>query len=485
MAGVTRRKFLKQSAALAGGTLLLSTSTHRVLGANERINVGCAGIRGRGGSHIGAFLGMSDCDVTWLIDVDKKVLDSVAGSVEKKRGKKCNLTQDIRKALEDKDLDAISIATPNHWHALMTIWAVQAGKDVYVEKPCTHTVVEGRIGSEIIRKSKQIVQTGTQRRSEGGWAKMVEVTKSGQLGKLLISHGYASKTRGSIGFKEPKDPPPELAWDIWLGPAPAQPYHENIVHYNWHWFWDFGNGEIGNQGVHQTDVARWAIPGATHPTTVFSIGSRCGYKDQGQTPNTQLTVYQYGETLLVFEVCGLVGGKGKAGEGGVPDIGRVSNDFVYEAGTVVDTNKFTPKDSSKKAEMPKIAVKLGPGNGPFGNFIAACRSRRKEDLNAPFEEGHYSAALCHLGNISYRLGKDVKWTKGAKLFEQDYANEAWARVEEHLVKNRGLNLEEWPLRVGLALKFDPKTEKFIGAPPEADAMLTRPPRKPFDVPEKA
>jgi len=358
----------------------------------------------------------------------------------------------------------------------MTIWTVQAGKDMYVEKPATHNVHEGRICTDIIAKSKQIVQTGTQRRSEKRWAQMVEVTKSGKLGKLLISHGFASKPRGSIGFKKIEKPPANLDWNMWVGPAPMQPYHKNLVHYNWHWFWDFGNGEIGNQGVHQTDCARWAIPGATHPTFVLSLGGRVGYKDQAQTPNTQLTVYTYGDTLLFFEVCGLVDGKTR----------RVSNDFVYEAGKVIDGGKFIPNDSHKDAKMPSVDVKLGPGSGPFGNFIAAMRSRKKEDLNAPFEEGHYSASICHLGSISYRLGKQVAWNKvGKKPFEQDYANEQWLRICEHLVKNRKLNLSEWMCHIGLPLKFDPKTEKFIDAPAAANRMLTRPPRKPFDVPETA
>jgi len=481
MSRMNRRKFMKQSLAMAGASFVVSHAGHRVLGANEIIHVGIGGCGGRGGSHLGAYLGAKETDVMYCIDVDGKRAESAAAKAGKKQGKTPLAVQDIRKALEDKNLNAISCATCNHWHTLMTIWTVQAGKDIYVEKPATHNVFEGRICTDIIAKSKQIVQTGTQRRSEKRWAQMVEVTKSGKLGKLLVSHGFASKPRGSIGFKKPERPPANLDWNLWVGPAPMQPYHGNLVHYNWHWFWDFGNGEIGNQGVHQTDCARWAIPGATHPTFVFSLGGRIEYKDQGQTPNTQLTVYDYGDTILLFEVCGLVGGKGDD-----KGIRRVSNDFVYEAGTVVDGGKFTPNDSHKDAEMPSVDVKLGPGSGPFGNFIAAMRSRKKEDLNAPFEEGHYSASICHLGNISYRLGREMKWSDVKKKpFDNDHANERWERICEHLVKNRGLRLGEWPCRVGLPLKFDPKTEKFIDAPAVATRMLTRPPRKPFDMPKTA
>ena len=481
MSRMNRRKFMKQSLAMAGASFVVSHAGHRVLGANEIIHMGIGGCGGRGGSHLGAYLGAKETDVMYCVDVDMKRAESAAAKAGKKQGKTPLAVQDIRRALDDKNLNGISCATCNHWHTLMTIWTVQAGKDIYVEKPATHNVHEGRICTDIIAKSKQIVQTGTQRRSEKRWAQMVEVTKSGKLGKLLISHGFASKTRRSIGFKEFSDPPANLDWNLWVGPAPMQRYHGNLVHYNWHWFWDFGNGEIGNQGVHQTDCARWAIPGATHPMFVFSLGGRIEYKDQGQTPNTQLTVYDYGDTILLFEVCGLVGGKGND-----KGIRRVSNDFVYEAGTVVDGSKFTPNDSHKDAQMPSVDTKLGPGGGPFGNFIEAMRSRKKEDLNAPFEEGHYSASICHLGNISYRLGRETKWSDVKKKpFDDDYANERWERISEHLVKNRGLKLGEWPCRVGLPLKFDPETEKFIDAPAAATRMLTRPPRKPFDVPETA
>jgi len=482
MSRVSRRTFMKRSLAMAGAGFVVSHAGHRVLGANETIHMAIAGCGGRGGGHLKEYLKMKDVDVTWCVDPDAKRAGSAADRAKKQQGKTPNVTADLRKALEDKDLDGVSCASCNHWHTLLTIWTVQAGKDMYVEKPATHNVHEGRVCTDLISKSKQIVQTGTQRRSSSHWAKMQEVTRSGELGKLLISHGFASKTRKSIGFKEFSDPPPNLDWNLWVGPAPMQRYHGNLVHYNWHWFWDFGNGEIGNQGVHQTDCARWAIPGATHPTFVFSLGGRIGYKDQGQTPNTQLAVYDYGDTLFLFEVCGLVGGS----KGDEKDVKRVSNDFIYEAGTVVDGGKFKPNDRHKDAKMPDVAVELGPGGGPFGNFVAAMRSRKKEDLNAPFEEGHYSAAICHLGNISYRLGREMKWSDVKKKpFDNDFANERWQRIAEHLVKNRGLKLDEWPCRVGLPLKFDPKTETFVDAPPEANRMLTRPPRPPFDVPVSA
>jgi len=517
MSKVTRRKFLKQSAALAGATFAIGTLSRPVLGANNRINIGVAGVGGRGGGHLGTYLGMKDVEVTYCIDVDANrarggmrraeshlvnqlmkarkykapKLPKNAPKAERERARAEHAAkmaqfkktveprvpkyvQDVRIALDDKNLDALSCATTNHWHTLMTIWAVQAEKDMYVEKPCTHNIFEGRIATEIIAKSKQIVQTGHQYRSQTRWATMLALTKSGKLGKLLISHGFASKPRGTIRFAKPETPPTWLDWNLWVGPAPMQPYHRNLVHYNWHWFWDFGNGEIGNQGVHQTDIARWAIADSTYPTSVFSIGGRIGYKDMAQTPNTQLTVYDYGETLLVFEVCGLVDRKTR----------RVSNDYVYEAGRVVNGSKFYPKDGKgKTAPLPGVDVHVFPGR-EFGNFINCVRSRKKEELNAPFLEGHYSAAICHLGNISYRLGKEVNFGSLDKPFEQDYANEQWERLKKHLIENRKLKLDQWKGRLGRVLKFDPKTERFVDCP-EADKLLTRPPRKPFDVPAKA
>ena len=513
MSRVTRRTFLKGSLA-AGATFAIGVTARPVLGASNRVNFGVVGVGGRGGGHLGSFMGMKDVEATWCVDVDMnraksgqrrgagalaKALAAADGHKEPKVAKNApkeekdaarkkweailsrykgavearapKATQDIRTALDDKELDAISIATPNHWHTLATLWAVQAEKDVYVEKPATHNVFEGRVCTDLIAKSKQIVQTGTQRRSDTHWAKMAELTKSGKLGKLLVSHGFSSKPRGSIGTAQPEPPPEWLDWNLWLGPAPMQPYHSKLVHYNWHWFWDFGNGEIGNQGVHQTDVARWAIPGATHPTRVFSIGGRIGYKDIGQTPNTQLTVYQYGETLMVFEVCGLVSRKTM----------RVSNDFIYEAGRVVDGGEFYPKDGGgKTASLPKVDAQVFPG-GNFGNFINCVRSRKREELNAPFLEGHYSAAICHLGNISYRLGKPVKFSSFDKPFAEDHANDAWERLRKHLVETRKLDLAQCDGRVGLTLDFDPETETFIKAPPQATAMLTRNYRRPFVV----
>ncbi len=258
--------------------------------------------------------------------------------------------QDIRKALEDKNLDAVSVATPNHWHALITIWACQAGKDVYVEKPCSHELHEGRMALTAARKYNRIVQHGTQSRSSAKVAQIVELVKSGTFGKLLVSRGLCYKPRKSIGFKPVTAPPSEVDFNIWLGPAPERGFNANLVHYNWHWFWDFGNGDIGNQGVHEMDMARWMIPGAKLPKSVQSLGGRFGYHDQGETPNSQIALFDYGDTQLIFEVRGLDTDAYK-GE-------KIGNTLHFESG-VIAGGKFYPKGSTKAEPLPK-----GPKSRP-------------------------------------------------------------------------------------------------------------------------
>jgi predicted dehydrogenase len=475
----------------AGVGLTLASPFSRVRGANEAVRVAVVGINGRGGSHISAFGDMQGVQVAALCDVDRKVLDSMAGAFEKKHGRKVETYVDIRKLLEDKNIDAISIATPNHWHSLATIWACQAGKDVYVEKPCSHNVFEGRKCVEAASKYKRIVQHGTQSRSSSGWARQVAAIASGKYGKLLVSKAWASKNgsgRWSIGFKPVKEPPESLDFNIWLGPAPEQPYHENIVHYNWHWFWDFGNGEIGNQGVHQMDIARWAIPNSTLPKSVISMGGRWvnsteghpPFTDQAQTPNCQLTIMDFGGPLLVFEVIGLVERAGLDGKAYPKNVG---NEFYLEAG-VIRGGKFYPKGSDKAEDLVAVDVEMGPGGDDhFANFIEAVRSRKVEDLNADIAKAHLSAACCHLGNISYRLGEQVAGTTRPDVLDKhEEIGKSWETVMETVKGTLGLDLSKSTYRLGPMLKFDPEAEKFVGSP-KADMLLTRPYRKPFVVPE--
>jgi len=328
------------------------------------------------------------------------------------------------------------------------------------------------------------VQHGTQSRSSSGIAKQIAAVHSGRYGKLLVSKCYCCKPRWSIGFKPVKTPPSELDFDLWLGPAPKQAYHENLVHYNWHWFWDFGNGDSGNQGVHEVDVARWAIRGATLPRSVVTMGGRYvnepNYKDQGQTPNMELSVFDFGGTLLVFETRGLVARKKEDARTAAFPF-KVANEFYLEAGAIIG-GKFYPKGKKQAEPLVDVPFHVSP-NGPFGNFIDCVRSRKQELLNAEILNGHYSSALCHLGNISYRLGKEIGFSEKPAVGSDERILDSVKAIEENLHGALGVDLAKTKYLIGPKLAFDPKAEKFIGNP-QADKLLTRPYRAPYVVPEK-
>ncbi len=372
MARISRRRFIKTSAATSAAfglfTIAGTKSSGRVLGANETVRVGVAGVNGRGQSHLKAFAGeLKDHNVavTYIIDPDTRLFASRRAAVQKLAGNEPQCVVDIRAALDDKNLDAVSVATCNHWHSLITIWACQAGKDVYVEKPISHNIFEGRKCVEAAARHGRVVQHGTQQRSSLERAREIAALQSGKYGKLLVSKGYCCKPRWSIGTKSPEAPPAGFDFNIWLGPAPERPYQTNLVPYNWHWFWDTGNGDIGNQGVHEIDVARWAIKDATLPKSVWSLGGRFAYEDQGQTPNTQMAVFDYGDALLVFEVRGLVGDKTE-----LPN--KVSNEY-YTTDGVIRGGLFYRNGESQGVKVEGPEVQVTPG-GPFGSFIQAVRS---------------------------------------------------------------------------------------------------------------
>ncbi len=465
----TRRSFLKSTLAASTFAIGGTKSSGRIMGANETIRAAVAGLNGRGGSHVGDLARMKDVQVVALVDPDPATYAARIKQVEIEGHNTPITVQDVRRILDDKSVDLLTIATPNHWHALMTIWACQAGKDVYVEKPCSHNVHEGRLAVEAARKHARIVQHGTQGRSEKRWAQVAEIARTGKLGKLLLSRGLCYKRRESIGTKPDAAPPARLDFNLWLGPAQTVAFNPNYVHYNWHWFWPFGNGDIGNQGVHQMDVARWMIPGATLPSEVMTWGGRFGYKDQGETPNTEVTIMHFGDVPLVFEVRGL---ETDAFQGE-----KVGNILHFEGGIVTD-KAFHPADSQKAAPLPAAEATRGPGRSHFDNFIAAVRSRKQEDLNADILEGHYSSALCHLANISYQLGRDLE-TDYATLKTDPTWGDAVLRAREHLEKN-GVALEGLKARIGPTLQFDATSEQFVsGNSEKANALLTRDYRAPF------
>jgi predicted dehydrogenase len=469
----TRRQFLKTS-AFVGATFAIggTKSSGNVLGSNERVRIAVAGLNGRGQSHLDGFSKNKGSEVTYVVDPDQRTHTRSIEKIKKDGGNTPTALADIRKVLEDPNVDAISVATPNHWHALMTIWGCQAGKDVYVEKPCSHNIHEGAIAVQAAEKYKRIVQHGTQNRSNSNWWKAVAAVHSGEYGKLKTAYGYCYKKRGSIGMKEVSAPPADLDFNIWLGPAPEQPYHGNLVHYNWHWFWDTGNGDIGNQGVHQMDVALWGIKDATWPKSVTCVGGRFGYTDQGQTPNTQIALFDYGETKLIFEVRGL------------QSPSKVDNMFVLEEGTIKQ-GKFFPNGKTEGEPIVEKPYTMGPGGGDhFGNFVEAVKSRKVGDLNAPITVAHYSSGLCHLANNSFRLGKDEDFGPADKAFKDSpVAADSLSSMEEHLVNENGLKLNDIKCRVGRTLALTPDAAKFF-ADPQANALYSREYRKPFAVPEK-
>ncbi len=489
MSRQTRRSFLKKTAAIGLGATFTIAGTKcsgRVFGANDKVRIGCAGINGRGQSHIGGYCGSKNAEITYLIDVDRRLWDRNQKAIKERTGNTPKCVVDIREALDDKNLDAISIATPNHWHALMSIWGCQAGKHVYVEKPCCHNVFEGRKLAEAAEKYGVVVQHGTQQRSDQNRANEMAALHSGQYGEVLIAKGYCCKPRWSIGFKENKQPPKELDFNLWLGPAPEQPYNENLVHYNWHWFWDTGNGDMGNQGVHQTDVALWGLgKDNTLPNSVWSLGGRWvetpDWKDQGQTPNMLMSVFDFGGPLVVFETRGLVENQPEGATKKFPF--KVDNEFYTSEGVMI-SGTFYPKGGKQPVKVEFKGPKVTPG-AEFESFITAVRAGDPKLCNAPIIKGHFASAICHLGNVSYRLGTEMSFEeKPAYLGDKKEVLDTLEMIKENLVGS-GVKLEKTKYCLGPVLKIDPKAEQFVGDHAEAaNKLLTREYRKPFVVPNE-
>jgi predicted dehydrogenase len=446
----------------------------------DKIRVLVMGCGGRGGSHVDAYAGKDDSVVVALCDPDQRRMESYAKRVgEKQPGMpEPHMEQDVRKLLEDKDIDVVSIATCNHWHALGAIWAIQAGKDVYVEKPCSHNVSEGRRIVEFARRHNRIVQHGTQSRSDGAVRAAIDFIHQGGIGKLQLARALCYKRRPTIGDTQGPQPiPPEIDYNLWLGPAPEKPLEREHLHYDWHYFWDYGNGDIGNQGVHQMDIAAWGLSAKELPRAVQSAGGRLGYKDDGETPNTLLSLYDYGDAgKLLFEVRGLETEK-------VLNV-NVGNIFYGTEGYVVIGPDTGPAAYTPDGE--KMQSLRGSGRDHFANFIKAVKSRKMEDLNAEIAIGHVSAALCHLGNVSYRVGSEKPLGKDdlELLGGNDAAARTWHRTRRHLEKN-GVDLAKENYVLGKALTIDPRAEQFTGeGAAEANPLLTRKYRQPFVVPDK-
>lgn len=451
----------------------------QVPGANSDIRVGVIGFKSRGQDHLSGLQSVKGVRIAALCDVDQEILAKEVQKFEQKQNPVQGYT-DLRKMIENKDLDVITVATPNHWHSLATIWACQAGKDVYVEKPVSHNVFEGRKAVEAARKYKRIVQTGTQSRSNPGMREAVEYIQKGNLGKILWVRGLCYKRRASIGKVDgPQPVPANIDYDLWCGPSPMVPLMRKNLHYDWHWVWETGNGDLGNQGIHQMDISRWILGEDALSPEVFSVGGRLGYVDDGTTPNTQIVFHNYKKAPLIFEVRGLPArtdskdmDKYRGASVGV--VVQCENGSVsipsYNSATVLDNDGKEIKKFSGTASH-------------YDNFIAAVRARKHELLTADILEGHLSSALCHTGNISYQIGKKSEPDAIREKIKGDkIAEEAFGRMTEHLAAN-DVDISKSLVTLGPVLKMDPQSEKFTNSQ-EANKLLTREYRKPYVVPEK-
>ncbi len=497
---LSRRAFLKTSTLAAAGLALSARSWGQVTGANSDIRVAVAGLNGRGKAHLKSLSGLKGVRIVALCDVDSAVL---AKTVQSYPGAKTYAN--VRELLASPDIDAITIATPNHWHSLMGIWACQAGKDVYVEKPISHNVWEGRQFAAAAQKYQRVVQAGTQIRSGEGMREAVSWIRSGALGKITAARGFCYKRRDSIGKTSgPQPVPATIDYDLWSGPAPLTPPHRNSakngpVHYDGHWIWAYGNGDVGNQGIHQMDVARWFLGEAGLPRHTWSVGGRLGYDDDGQTPNTQVVVHDYATAPLIFEVRGLPAKSGltvsTAGLSGAEAAGAgastmdkyrgvsVGNVIDCEGGYLVTGSYFSAQAYDRDGKLMK---EFKGEDRHMANFIDVVRSRKTADLYGPIDEGHISSALCHLGNISHQVGGALP---PAALKDKIKGNaalvEASGRMNEHLVAN-GVELTKTPVTLGALLALDPTAERFTGeGSAAANALLTREYRESFVVPQLA
>jgi predicted dehydrogenase len=422
------------------GSALAAGAASPLFGSpSDTVRMGCIGIGGRGAAHIAGFGRLPNVELAAIADIDDAHVANGLSQIAKAGWKKPQTYTDFRKILDDKSIDAISIATPNHWHTLMTVWACQAGKDVYVEKPCSHNIFEAKQIVAAARKYERMVQMGSQIRSSAAVQEAIAKLRAGdEFGEIYMARGLCFKWRDTIGKKPVSPVPAGVDYDLWTGPAPLRPFTQNRFHYNWHWFWDTGNGDLGNQGIHEMDIARWGL-GVKYPLKASAIGGHFMFDDDQETPNTLSCAFEFDQggkkRLLEFEVRHwMSNGEAKIEDRGFNTIGNI---FYGSKGYLAVDTYSSYKSWLGKTQQP------GPGRNEGGdhflNFIEAVRSRKRETLRAEIEEGAASTVLVHLGNISYRLGRTIN--------------------------------------------FDETTMTCKGDA-EANKMLTRDYRKPYVVPEK-
>jgi predicted dehydrogenase len=439
----SRRDFLKITGAGVAGTALSVTASSYagIMGANDRVRVGICGVRGRGNDHIRGFSRVPNTELAALCDVDENVSNQRLGEIEKMGLPRPKAYVDIRKLLEDKEIDAISIAAPNHWHSLMAIWGCQAGKDIYVEKPCSHNTFEGRQLARAVKKYNRICQHGSQWRSNPGMVEAMKHLRDGTIGDVYMARGLCYKWRPSIGRASEEPVPAGVHYDLWTGPAPLKPFTKNRFHYNWHWIWDTGNGEVGNQAIHEIDIARAGL-GVGFPTSVSAMGGHFMFEDDQETPNTLNATFSFDapngkRKMMELEVRHWITnheaeiGTGAYGASGVPPAGLTASASKKPADK---QPSLGPKDAKTNtvgnifygsngylavdgydAYKTWVTDEVVPGpsgkasGDHYANFIDCVRSRRAEDIRSPIEEAHISTTLVHLANASYRLGRTMRF----------------------------------------------------------------------------
>ncbi len=446
MSNTTSRRFFLGAATAAAAT--------RVWGANDKVNVAIVGLGGRGTNHLNIYSKLPDARVAGLCDVDQAAREKAQATLLKNTGEKAKEFEDMRQVFADSSIDAVSIATPNHWHALATIWACKAGKDVYCEKPACYNIYEGQRMLQVARETKRMVQIGSQHRSMPFKIKAMQAVQDGAIGKVYLAKGLCFKRRASIGHKPDGPTPPGVNWDLFLGPAPMRAFNELRFKYNWHWFWDTGNGDIGNQGVHEIGICRWGLGDPEWPKTAMAAGGKYAYEDDQETPNTLLASYDYGGREIVFEVRGLLtGGEGTpaARRAGPPNAAppaptatspvrgnplniMIGNLFYGTEGWMAMSDQGFQVFKGESSELimeerPERGASSDGTNLHMENFLAACRSRNNKDLHDEISNAYLSASLCHLANISYRTGRKLTLSPGPHFTSDAEANKMLTRPE--------------------------------------------------------
>ena len=424
-----RRQFIQRTAVLAGAVSI--GPSLRAGEANDKIVIGLIGPGGMGTNHLRAFTGYQDVEVAYVCDPDENRRNAAASAVEKATGKKPKAVKDMRQVFEDKAVDAVVIATPDHWHVPASLLAMEAGKHVYVEKPCAHNLREGRLLVEAARRTKRIVQVGTQSRSAEYVRRAMELLHNGAIGAVLVAKAWNSQLRAHIGHVPPSDPPAQLDYDLWVGPAPMVPYQTNLLHSSWRWFTTFGCGDAGNDGVHEIDIARWGLGVNTHPNTVSALGGKYFFDDDQQFPDTQYVAFEYDgggkKKQLIYEH--------RIWSPYVQEGHENGNAFYGTKGMMIFAKHngwqlYGPKN--KLIEEMKGSLSLAPHNRNFLDCI-----RNGQQPNADAETGHLSASLAHFANIATRLGSTLKFDPvkeqfagngdADKLLHRTYREGHWAK----------------------------------------------------------